>query len=80
MIVWDERKRLANLAKHGYDFAELTEDFFLSAVVLPARDRRMKAIGRFEDGTIVVIYFTLGTEAVSLVSMRPASTREREFL
>lgn len=37
MIVWDERKRLANLDKHGLDFADLDEDFFLNALVLPAK-------------------------------------------
>jgi uncharacterized DUF497 family protein len=27
-IVWDEPKRLANLDKHGLDFADLNETFF----------------------------------------------------
>lgn len=27
-IVWDEPKRKANFAKHGLDFATLTEAFF----------------------------------------------------
>lgn len=27
-IVWDEPKRLANIAKHGIDFADIGEDFF----------------------------------------------------
>jgi uncharacterized DUF497 family protein len=26
-IVWDEPKRLANLARHGMDFADLDETF-----------------------------------------------------
>jgi len=34
-IVWDEPKRLANLDKHGLDFADLNETFFDSALVLP---------------------------------------------
>lgn len=33
MIVWDEPKRLTNLAKHGLDFADLDETFFLSSRV-----------------------------------------------
>jgi uncharacterized DUF497 family protein len=32
-IVWDESKRLANLAKHGLDFADLNETFFDKALV-----------------------------------------------
>jgi uncharacterized DUF497 family protein len=34
-ILWDEPKRLANLAKHGLDFADLNETFFDSALVVP---------------------------------------------
>jgi hypothetical protein len=34
-IVWDELKRLANLEKHGLDFAERDEAFFKSALVAP---------------------------------------------
>ena len=28
-IVWDEAKRLTNLAKHGLDFADLDAELFL---------------------------------------------------
>ena len=78
IITWDEPKRQANIAKHGLDFADLTPDFFLGALVVPARDGRWKAIGRLADGTIVVIFATLGREAVSVISMRPASSKERK--
>ena len=44
-IVWDEPKRLSNLDKHGFDFADLTEEYFLQAVVVPARGTRLQAIG-----------------------------------
>jgi uncharacterized DUF497 family protein len=27
VILWDEPKRQANIEKHGFDFADLTEDF-----------------------------------------------------
>jgi uncharacterized DUF497 family protein len=40
----------------------------------------MKAVGYFEDGTAVVIFATLGTEAISIISFRPASERERKVL
>jgi len=39
-IIWDERKRWVNLDKHGFDFAELSVEFFLAAVTMPARNRR----------------------------------------
>ncbi|MFB9950337.1 BrnT family toxin [Rhizobium puerariae] len=76
-IVWDEPKRQINLEKHGLDFADLDFEFFLSAVTIPARDGRSKAVGRLRDGTIVVIYLTLGLEAISVISMRPARRDER---
>ena len=79
-IVWDEPKRLANLAKHGMDFADLDNEFFASALVLPAKANRLKALGRQADGTVVVIFVALGTEAISVISMRPASAAERRLL
>lgn len=77
MIVWDEPKRLQNLAKHGLDFADLDAGFFLGALVVRAKDSRFKAMGRLADNTIAVIFATLGTEGVSVISMRPASRKER---
>jgi uncharacterized protein len=76
-IVWDEPKRQSNLAKHGLDFADLDEEFFLGALVVQARQERFKAIGRFADGTIAVVFAVLGSEGVSVISMRSASRRER---
>jgi hypothetical protein len=73
MITWDAPKRQTNLAKHGLDFADLDEAFFLSSVVVPAKASRHMAIGRLADGTV-------GTEGVSVISMRPASARERSLL
>ncbi|MCV3738176.1 BrnT family toxin [Rhizobium sp. TRM96647] len=79
-IVWDEPKRVANLEKHGLDFTALSLEFFLASVVIPAKDGRSKAIGRLRDGTVVVIFLTLGTEALSVISMRPARKDERSLL
>ncbi|MCB5412450.1 BrnT family toxin [Pseudogemmobacter faecipullorum] len=79
-IVWDEPKRQANIAKHGYDFADLSPDFFLGAKVVQAKERRWMAIGCFSDGTIAVVFVTLGSEGLSVISMRAASKKERELL
>lgn len=79
-IVWDEPKRLANLAKHGMDFASLTVEFFECAMVLPTKKERFRAIGKLEDGIVVVIFAALGTEAVSIISMRPANRNERRLI
>jgi uncharacterized protein (DUF4415 family)/uncharacterized DUF497 family protein len=61
-IVWDEPKRVENLARHGLDFAYLDEAFFLSAAVVPAKLGRRMAIGRLADDTIAVVFAPLGAE------------------
>ncbi|CAO3372938.1 BrnT family toxin [Azospirillum argentinense] len=81
MIVYDPPKREANLLKHGLDFADLEDGaFFETAVVRPAKDGRFMAIGRLADGTISVVFALLGTEGISIISMRPASKKERSLL
>jgi uncharacterized DUF497 family protein len=78
-IVWDEPKRLANLDKHGLDFADLNESFFENALFVSSHDKRWKAIGSSIAGVICVVFAKLGREGVSVISMRPASPRERKF-
>jgi uncharacterized DUF497 family protein len=79
-IVWDEPKRLANLDKHGLDFADLNEMFFDTALVIPSHNagKRWVAIGVNIRGVIVVVFARLGREGVSIISMRPASRDERK--
>jgi uncharacterized protein len=78
-IMWDEPKRLANLDKHGLDFADLNETFFDDALVLPTYNKRWAGIGKNVRGVIVVVFVKLGKEAVSVISMRPASKNERKL-
>jgi uncharacterized protein len=80
-IVWDEPKRLANLEKHGLDFADLNETFFDNALVIPSHNAstRWVAIGVNSRGVIVVIFARLGREGVSVISMRRASRYERKL-
>jgi uncharacterized DUF497 family protein len=78
-IVWDEPKRLANIDKHGLDFADLNEAFFADSLVLPSRSRRFRGIGASTRGIICVVFATLGSEGVSVISMRPAHQRERKL-
>jgi uncharacterized protein len=79
-IVWDEPKRLANLDKHGMDFTRLTLGFFEGALVYQGNAGRFVAIGKLSAGAVTVIFRPLGTEAISLISMRPASAKERNLL
>jgi uncharacterized DUF497 family protein len=78
-IVWDQPKRLANIAKHRLDFASLTEEFFADALVISAKSGRYLAIGKDVNGVISVVFVTLGLEGISVVSMRPASKQERRL-
>ena len=76
-IVWDEPKRISNLAKHDLDFADLTLEFFLDAHVVSSHSGRYKAISVLDDRHIVVVFSQLGSEAISILSMRTANKRER---
>jgi len=78
-IVWDEPKRLANIARHGMDFADLDEAFFEGSVIVPAKSGRLIAVGRHHGGIILVVFVVLGAEGLSVVSMRPASRKERRL-
>ena len=78
-IVWDEPKRLASIAKHGLDFADLDVTFFDAALVRPSHRNRYQAIGPNVHGVISVVFATLGMEGISLISMRPARKDERRL-
>lgn len=81
MIVWDEIKRRSNLANHGLDFADLDIEFFAHALVRPTHSDRLIAFGEFRGEAIIAVVFKpMGDEAVSVISMRPASRKERSLL
>ena len=84
-VVWDERKRLANIDKHGLDFAEFETGFDgETAMQLPTTPSstgrsRFKLIGQWQsERVVVVITSPLGSEALSIVSLRHASPKESE--
>lgn len=84
-FVWDEPKRARNLADHGLDFAAVEayfdfDDALISAT-RPGRNgrARFKAIGEMQSRAVVLVYSPLGFEAISLISLRPASQRERRL-
>jgi uncharacterized DUF497 family protein len=78
-IVWDEPKRLANIAKHGIDLARAEEFDWEGALIRPARRGRYRAIGKLGEVHVSVIFVRLGSEALSVVSIRPASRAERRL-
>jgi uncharacterized DUF497 family protein len=80
LFIWDERKRAANLRKHGVDFAiaELF-DFAAAATIIDDRrnygEVRYRAFGEVA-GRLYVIIFTRRGEHVRIISARKANTRE----
>jgi uncharacterized protein len=83
-IVWDESKRHINLEKHGLDFAEFERGFSWERfVTIPSRPslttqrRRAQLVGRLNDVIVVAVVSPLGSEALSLISLRPANLKER---
>jgi len=78
-ISWDKHKQETNLDKHGMDFKDLDERFFLDSVNVPAKEGRSMAIGQLAGNTIAVVFLPLGSEGVSVISMRHASQRERNL-
>lgn len=62
------------------DFADLDEVFFEQSAITPAKLGRLIAVGRLHNGVIVVVFVRLGSEGISVISMRPASRRERKSI
>jgi uncharacterized protein len=74
---YDEQKRKSNLSKHGLDFADLDIEYFVNSIVVPAKLGRFMAIGILVNDVIATVFVKLGTQGLSIVSMRAASRKER---
>lgn len=77
-IVNDPRKRRINIERHGYDVADLAVAFFEEATIVDAKQGRHMAIGEFGGKIVAVVFRRLGTEGLSVISMRRASRAERK--
>lgn len=82
-FVWDERKRLTNLEKHGFDFEDIVLFDWDQALIEPVNldlsgRARFRAIGHFRGGTAAAIFGLLGREAISIISFRKAGPKERK--
>jgi uncharacterized protein len=79
-ITFDPNKRLSNIEKHGFDFAELDIDFFAASMIIPTKQGRLMAIGYFKGVLVITVVFRpLGSEAITVISMRRASRKERSL-
>lgn len=83
-IVWDEPKRRTNMATHGLDLADAELFDWDMALVVPGhagKDGRLRyrAIGRLGNDLVALVFSPLGSEAVSVISLRRASRSERKL-
>jgi uncharacterized DUF497 family protein len=77
----DPKKEAANIAKHGlslhdakrfdFDTADVWED------ASSQDERRFVALGRLQDGPVVVLVFTYRGDKVRAISLRKAKPKER---
>jgi uncharacterized DUF497 family protein len=82
MIVWDERKRLANLAKHGLDFADAWRVYDNGSKLTfesprKGEDRKLD-LATVENVMLAFIYTERGN-VVRAISLRRASRTERRI-
>jgi len=79
---WDPGKAVANLAKHGIDFADATEVLFdaMAITVTDAErdEERFVTIGRDAFSRILVVIYTWREDRIRVISARRATRRERK--
>jgi len=79
---WDERKRRANLRKHGFDFLDAPR-VFRGGTVTVADDREEYREDRFITfgllrNTVVAIAHTEQPDTIRIISMRKATRHEEK--
>jgi hypothetical protein len=80
---WDEAKNRANIRKHGLDFADAEEMFRGILLVDPDvrkdyEERRWIGTGTVRGRTAVVVFVERSPEVIRIISLRKATSRERE--
>jgi uncharacterized DUF497 family protein len=79
---WDEKKRKANLVKHGLDFADVWEVFTDPSAWTEINknflgEMRSVTIGLIKQSVVVVVVHTDRNGRIRIISLRPASRKER---
>ena len=80
---FDSKKAIANLRKHGVDFAEVEpvfyDDFALTREDIEAvGEARFVTVGLDVLGRVVAVFWTQRGESIRLISARLASPTERK--
>jgi len=82
---WDEKKRIANLAKHGIDFLEVKPVFYDPYKVEEIDNRkdygevRTNTIGKLQDEVVVIVSHTDRSGIIRIISARKVDKKERNL-
>jgi uncharacterized DUF497 family protein len=78
---WDPKKAVANLRKHGVDFADasgvLFDDFALTIPDEHSEEERFVTIGADPLNRILVVVYTWRGATIRIISARKADAKER---
>lgn len=82
-FTWDEKKRQANLQKHGLDFADAGKVFNSPLVLFEDQrqnygEQRMIGVGLL-DFLVVLIVHVESDEEIRIISMRKAGSNETDL-
>ncbi len=79
---WDREKAIANLRKHGIDFADatfvLSDDLAITISDERFDEERFVTIGVDALGRILVVVYTLRHGEIRLISARKATRQEQQ--
>lgn len=81
-FTWDDNKAEANALKHGITFEEAVTVFadpylqFTEDTKHSQGEEREWAIGETENGSIVIVVFTMRGEQIRIISARKATKQE----
>lgn len=81
---WNQNKRLKNVVKHGFDFADAPEIFKKPMVIrLDTRQEygedRFIGIGILKNQVVIVVYCEPDVETIRIISLRKAVKREQKL-
>lgn len=80
-LIWDEAKRLSNLAKHGLDFRQadtvLTANYRLDRVSVRGNEARIQSFAYVINHlAVLTVVHTQRGDAIRVISFRSASEEE----
>lgn len=79
---WDRNKAVANVQKHGVDFADavavFSDDFAITLTDERFDEERFITIGVDAFDRVLVVVYTMRGNEIRLISARRATKRERQ--